>query len=836
MKKLILITAAIFIANLLSAQVEFWGMTSAGGPDRNGVIFKTDGTGHNQSVEYYFPTLNQGKGPTGSLCIASNGKLYGMTSSGGANGQGVLFEYNIVNDTVIKKVDFNGTNGKWPMGSLIQASNGKLYGMTSTGGVNNKGVLFEYNIANDTLIKKVDFNGTIGKRPYSSLIQASNGKLYGMTSAGGNNSKGVLFEYDIVNDILVAKVSFNETNGDVPYGSLIQATNGKLYGMTWGGGANYKGVLFEYDITNGILIKKVDFNGANGRGPRGSLIQASNGKLYGMTSADGANYKGVLFEYDILNDTLIKKVDFNGTNGDSPEGSLIQATNGKFYAMTPNGGANNKGVLFEYDLTNGTLVTVKTNFDGNNGHSPKGSLVQTTNGKLYGMTIEGGQSGSGVIFEYIPSSNTFTKKKDFNITNNGDRPSQSLIKTSNNKLYGLTISGGTKVRGTLFEYDPVNHILNKKVDFDNTKGSFPTGSLIQASNGKLYGMTSAGGVNYKGTLFEYDIVNNVFNKKVDFIGTNGSQPYGSLIQATNGKLYGTTCCGGTNGGANGYGVLFEYDIANNVFIKKVDFNGTNGTSPRGVLIQASNGKLYGLTRIGGANNHGVLFEYNIINNTLTKKVDFNGTTGISPLGSLIQASNGKLYGMTGSGGANNKGVLFEYDIINNTLIRKVDFDSINGYYPKGDLMQGSNGKLYGMTSWGGVKNLGVVFEYDIINDTLIKTLDFIITNGYWPEGNLIETGSPTSIKTVDKTTDLSLTLFPNPNTGDFSLQIESTNGIQEIYTLEVFSPIGALIHSEQLEIANSLNKQMHFEHLSKGVYFIRLSSKLSNLNARFIVQ
>ena len=63
--------------------------------------------------------------------------LWGMTSTGGANSDGVLFEYNVSTGTYYDRTDFAGTtNGCSPYGSLIQASDGNLYGMTSTGGTN----------------------------------------------------------------------------------------------------------------------------------------------------------------------------------------------------------------------------------------------------------------------------------------------------------------------------------------------------------------------------------------------------------------------------------------------------------------------------------------------------------------------------------------------------------------------------------------------------------------------------------------------------------------------------------------------------------------------------
>ena len=134
------------------------------------------------------------------------------------------------------------------------------------GGEINNGVLFEYDLAKDTLSKRKDFDGINGSYPIGSLMQASNGKLYGMTIEGGSNGVGVLFEYDFATNILTKKVDFegNSTGSYTP-GNLIQANNGKLYGMTLGGGTNDDGVIFEYDPATNIFTKKIDFDGNNGR-------------------------------------------------------------------------------------------------------------------------------------------------------------------------------------------------------------------------------------------------------------------------------------------------------------------------------------------------------------------------------------------------------------------------------------------------------------------------------------------------------------------------------------------------------------------------------------------
>jgi uncharacterized repeat protein (TIGR03803 family) len=748
MNKLLLISVILFFSYItIQAQNELWGMTNQGG-NGAGVIFKTDGNGNNFKVVKAFEIDNPGKSPTGELCQASNGKLYGMTQEGGINNSGVLFEYDPITSIYTKKIDFTGlANGRTPHGSLLRSSNGKLYGMTNAGGKNDYGVLFEYNPSTNKLTKKIDFDGVSnGKNPYGSLMQATNGKLYGMTVNGGTNNNGTLFEYDTITSTLTKKLDFaGSANGRNPYGALIQATNGILYGMTTYGGSNNYGVLFEYNIASSTYTKKLDFAGAtNGRNPYGSLVQTSNGKLYGLTCNGGTYSFGVLFEYDPAASTFTKKIDFAGTsNGSNPQASLIEGSNGKLYGITSAGGIYGLygyGVLFEYDPVT-SVCTKKIDFDDiSKGSQPVSALFKASNGKLYGMTTTGGVYGFygyGVLFEFDPSTSVFIKKIDFSITSNGSQPSGTLVQSANGKLYGMTSKCGNKFNGVLFEIDPSNSSFVNKIDFDrNTNGCSPTGSLLKASNGKLYGMNGLGGLYDLGTIFEYDPVTSVFNKLFDFSDTStGRYPSGSLFQSSNGKLYGMTY----SGGVNDFGVLFEYDPATSVFSKKLDFDASIGAHPYGSLIEASNGKLYGLTLFGGNNYYGVLFEYDPATSTYSKKIDFNATSnGKNPYGSLMEATNGKLYGLTCAGGNNDKGVLFEYNPATGAFIKRIDFVGItNGSNPYGSLIQALNGNLYGMTSSGGINDYGVIFEFNPANSLLTKKLDFNGINGICPLGDLI---------------------------------------------------------------------------------------------------
>ena len=113
------------------------------------------------------------------------------------------------------------------------------------------------------------------------------------------------------------------------------------------------------------------------------------------------------------------------------------------------------------------------------------------------MTAGGGSNGFGVIFSFDPSTSTYTRLKDFDGIVSGAFPNGSLVQAGNGKLYGMTNSGGNSQQGVIFSFDPSTYTYTKLKDFvyNSIDGSAPLGSLMLASNGKLYGMTWNGGSN-----------------------------------------------------------------------------------------------------------------------------------------------------------------------------------------------------------------------------------------------------------------------------------------------------------------------------------------------------
>jgi uncharacterized repeat protein (TIGR03803 family) len=409
----------------------------------------------------------------GGFVEANNGKLYAMSAEY-SSFSGSLFEFDPGSNEYEIKVVFDGLNGHFPESSLFQASSGLLYGVTTLGGSENAGVLFSYYPISDSYSKIIDFNSYLnGKSPHGSLTTASQGKFYGMTYEGGENNLGVIFEFDSHFRNYKLLHSFNGVDGAHPDGSL-NIISGKLFGTTNHGGINDSGVLFEFDVDLNLYTIKHLFTNVNSEGyePVGALL-FSNGLLYGMTQFGGTYAAGVIYTYDIESSNYTVVHHFQDTLGIYPNGELIKAGNGMLYGLTQQGGENDLGTLFSFDPATNEY-SVLLSFSEENGGHPKGSLLKATNGNLYGLTAQIPDGINGSLFEYdLVSENGYSVLFTFNTNSLGVDPQGSLEETFNGKLFGLTNKGGDGDFGVFFEYDIVANTYVKKTDFLGYNGKSP---------------------------------------------------------------------------------------------------------------------------------------------------------------------------------------------------------------------------------------------------------------------------------------------------------------------------------------------------------------------------
>jgi uncharacterized repeat protein (TIGR03803 family) len=429
---------------------------------------------------------------------------------------------------------------------------------------------------------------------------------------------------------------------------------------------------------------------------------------------------------------------------------------------------------------------------------------------LWGMTVGGGANNEGVIFKIKGDGTSAVSLYSFSALT-GRWPRGSLLHFGNGILYGLTNSGGASNKGSLFKYDTLTNTYTDLLNFTASYGNYPDGNLIKTNSSKVYGLAFDWGTNFNGTVFYYSIPTASFNPFCSPNGTNGINPTGSLVMAKNGFLYGVTY----QGGINNAGVIFKVDTASNAYTKIYDF-GPNGKNPARSMIQSSNGKLYGMTTGGGLSNSGVLYSYNPSSGNYVNLFDFSSINGLPGSNHLIEANDGNLYGLTFMGGVNNLGVLFKFDTLTNTYSKLFDFSNSSGQVPMGGLMQASNGLLYGMTSvGGGPDSVGTVFSYNIASNTYTDIFNFSDIFGGDPFGDLIEiTNNDVGIKEHEP---VKFKLYPNPASNSIAI-VSQQNNFQNA-EIEITNYLGQTVLRMQYINAIDVSK------LVPGIYTLRIITK-----------
>jgi uncharacterized repeat protein (TIGR03803 family) len=278
----------------------FYGTALQGGRYKCGVIFKID-TGGRYTALHSFNCAD-GAFPEGGLLLNSAGDLYGTASFGGATGYGVIFKLDPRTRRLTVLYSFSGApDGAQPMAGLISDAAGNLYGTTEVGGTFNVGVVFKLdNSGNETVLHNFT-GGTDGGYPLASLIQDSAGNLYGTTSYGGIScifsgiGCGVAFKLDTTTgNVTVLHAFTGGADGAFPGGRLFMDSAANLYGTTPLGGAaggcggGGCGVIFKLDSKSSKETVLYTFaGGTDGGQPSAGLIRDSAGNFYGTAGTAG---------------------------------------------------------------------------------------------------------------------------------------------------------------------------------------------------------------------------------------------------------------------------------------------------------------------------------------------------------------------------------------------------------------------------------------------------------------------------------------------------------------------------------------------------------------------
>jgi uncharacterized repeat protein (TIGR03803 family) len=289
----------------------FYGTTYNGGVNNWGTVFQFSTNGTCTMLGLLGGT--NGAHPDTALIQGRDGSLYGATKYGGpytkttfgGTGYGVIFQIT-TNGTLLTPVVFDGANGA-NSAALAPGHDGNFYGTTEWGGTMSPlplgfGTIFCLN-PDGTFTNLYKFSGgSDGGFPVGSLVQGNDGNFYGTTSSGGTNQLGTVFSVTPGGQFKSLYSFMSSSAGGYPEGALVQGGDGNFYGTTYIGGDNQFGTIFEI-TTNGNLTRLISFTGTGGpslgANPQGALVQGTDGNFYGTTSLGGANGLGTIFRLSV---------------------------------------------------------------------------------------------------------------------------------------------------------------------------------------------------------------------------------------------------------------------------------------------------------------------------------------------------------------------------------------------------------------------------------------------------------------------------------------------------------------------------------------------------------
>ena len=252
--------------------------------------------------------------------MATDGNFYGTSQYGGTFNQGTVYRLSVKGKlTIIHNFDASA-EGAAPIGPVMEAADGRLYGTTAAGGSLSQGIVYQL-ATNGTYNVLHNFQDTTeGSGSVSGLVQASDNYLYGVMPAGGANGYGTLYRLNTTGTKFNVLFTFDYPTGAYPTSTPTLYTDGTIYGLTYKGGTQANGA-------NGVL-----FSFTNGLKPFVSLqlwagaVGTSVGILgQGFSGATGVKFGTVAASFSVVSDNFMTAT--------VPAG----ATTGKVTVLEPSG-------------------------------------------------------------------------------------------------------------------------------------------------------------------------------------------------------------------------------------------------------------------------------------------------------------------------------------------------------------------------------------------------------------------------------------------------------------------------------------------------------------------
>ncbi len=561
-----------------------------------------------------------------------------------------------------------------------------------------------------------------------SLLIASDGYMYGTTSEGGKYSFGTLFrihqttfEYEKIFD-------FPRRDGEdelTPQGDIIEGPDGFLYGYL----DNYPAKLYKISKT-GQSFTIIDPPSAAYRLGM-PIISANDGNLYSISTPLN-NQPSFIFKLT-TGGTFSKIVDLTG--GSNYAYTLMQASNGKLYGTIA---SNPQDIIFSVEL-NGTgyaTTTSLVSYSRTDFIEDSGNLYGIANagtddklfrislsltnyadlytfddqywvegpfvkdgGFIYGKATQRDDSDADVIFKIKFDGTGFSVLET--LTNETGYLPVDIVMTSEKNLVVPNLKGNDGFYGSIVKLktDGSEFSVIKKFYIEND-GSYPGTNLTKKSNNELLGAAGLGGPKNLGVIFSINS-NGDYHAVYEFTDKeDGYAPFDAPVLGPDGNYYGVTI----QGGVNDQGVIYKLDLTGTVtFTKLFDFDGDNGAYPYSGLTVVD-GRLYGITGSGGVNDEGVLFAIDPDGSDFEKIMEFDDDNGGAGLFSkLVYADDGFLYG-TG------ESALYKIRPNGDDFLKLYDDDEYTALFS--DPFIDENGDVILVTTRGGTTNRGGILKVE----------------------------------------------------------------------------------------------------------------------------
>jgi uncharacterized repeat protein (TIGR03803 family) len=681
-----------------------------------------------------------------SIYLPATAQVQFAASGGVSEGKSSLVSSFTINGNAAALHEFKITDPTTCYG-ISQGPDGNLYGTTESGGSKNCGVIFSVFPDGSNFKIIYDYKTRNGFRPLPAF--GPDGKLY-----------------VVISDSLF-KIALNGSSADFiakvaqQCSEIVIDQDGWLYGF-----GNEATRLFFKIKTDGTAYTVLRNNNYNTDGIFNiyskSFCITPSGRIF-LACGRGANVGGTLVSMNADGSNFLVHKSFSSGGSDYTTYGGYPGTpsykNGKIYINTQSGATNDAGALLAFDTLTAALSVVYayTSAEGITGSMASGkdqTLIGSNKHGLFSIKTDGSNlqqinpAGSAAI----PAYDAVTDKV-FYISGGGAYRDCYLMRTD------LTTHAGTNIHN--FGFVPA--------------GYNPDGVTL-SPDGLLYGIAQKGGTSGGGTLFKMDTNGSAFAVIKDFNGNDGQFPFGQLLAATDGRLYGICKGSGINGNSDSLALFGINTDGTGYAVLKRFSNATSPVIPE--LAEGSNGALFGVSGKGtGAPLQ--LFTINKNGTGFTILKTLSATDGYNTNQGLI-AANGNVYGMASDGGtgAAASGTLFRIkeDGTNFSIVKNFVSNNTDGVTP-GSLALGRDNKLYGITT-GNFFSVGpTMYSIDLSNLSFKLISSF--SNDYYSTNKLFPYGKP--VHATDNK------LYVNTFDGIFGIDLNGTNKTLDSFYLSLNS-------------------------------------------------